>query len=177
MKGTYQAVKGDYCWTFFVTDTDAQYANRWTATTLSCNGPAPGTFTDESEALLMNTIERWAIHNGMVILPCLTLTKEASKYADYHINGEPVFISFHWEVTAKYKWKKSNTVRIKHFITTAIDREDAASKIKTQFKSARFLELLSMAPTGFGFCYWKNRMGYPTIDHETLKRIPMPADL
>lgn len=178
MDRTYEAVKGSFIWRFTVTETDSElFYRRWTTVTEACTGPEPDSIKDESEALLMNTIERWAIMNGYVIMPVLILTKEDSKYSDYQINREPVFISFNWEVTAKYKWKKSNTVRIRHFITTAVDREDATSKIKTQFKSARFLELLSMAPTGFSFCYWKNRIGYPTIDHETLKRIPMPADL
>lgn len=178
MTRTFEAIKGDYCWRFRVTDTDDAYANRWTTVTESCNGTAPGTFTDESEALLMNTVERWAIINGMVIRPCLYLTKGPGAYDYYHLNDERVFISFRWAITAKYRYRKTKRVRVQSFFTMAEDRDGATRNARYHFKkSAEFIEMISLSPVEFGHCYWKQRPGYPNIDSETLSRIPLPENL
>lgn len=178
MKNAYQVLdnKQEFFWSFRVINNTMLGQDVWQAETASLSGgiPVPD-FRDDSAALLMNTIERWCIINNLTIRPELTLTKE--KYDIYHINGEPVFISFRWAVSAKYKRRKSGNSRIEHFEVCSEDRAGANDLLHRKFKGASLVEVKSITPTGYGICYWKNRPGFPHIDPDTLSRLQMPENL
>ena len=178
MKGSYQVLDNnqEFFWSFRVIHNTMLGQDVWQTETISmAGGIAVPDFQDESEPLLMNTIERWCIINNLRIRPELTLTKE--KYDIYHINGEPVFISFKWAVTAKYKRRKSGNTRIEHFEVCSEDREGAESLLYRRFKGASLTQVVSITPNGYGICYWKSRPGFPHIDTETLSRLKMPENL
>ena len=134
-------------------------------------------FADDSAALLMNTIERWCIINNLTIRPALTLTKGNGRYDYYYINDEPVFLSFKWVVDAKFYRRKSKRVRLEHFEVCSEDRDGARRQAEIKFKGASLRELVSLTPCGWGACYYKNRPGFPSIEHETLNRLQMPDNL
>jgi len=175
MKNNFEVVdhEGNLVWAFSMQPD----GDKWKAATTNLGGLllTPPDFQDENEPLLLNTIERWCIINGLTIRPTLTLTKE--KYDIYHINGEPVFISFRWAVSAKYKRRKSGNTRLEHFEVCSEDRQGATDLLSRKFKGASLIEVKSITPTGYGICYWKSRPGFPHIDPDTLSRIQMPDDL
>lgn len=176
MKNAFEVVdhEKNLVWAFSMRPTTNEW---WEVATTNLGGLlfAIPDFIDKTQPLLMNTIERWCIINGLTIRPELTLTKE--KYDIYHINGEPVFISFRWAVSAKYKRRKSGNSRIEHFEVCSEDRAGANDLLHRKFKGASLVEVKSITPTGYGICYWKNRPGFPHIDPDTLSRLKMPENL
>ena len=135
-------------------------------------------FQDESEALLLNTIERWCIINGLKIRPDLTLARGDGKYDDYYrINDERVYLCFKWMVQARFKRRRSGRVRVHNFEVHSQDREGATDQAARHFKGAALLEVLSLTPCGFGLCYWKDRPGFPTLDPDIISRLQMPENL
>lgn len=136
-------------------------------------------FQDESEALLLNTIERWCIINGLKIRPDLTLTMGGgTKYDDYYrINDERVFLCFKWLVVAKVFRRKSKRTRIENFEVHSQDREGATDQAGRHFKGASIREIVSLTPCGFGLCYYKDRPGFPNIEPDVISRLPMPENL
>jgi hypothetical protein len=183
MKGSYEVLNShqSFFWSFHC----YQEQGKWTTRTETIQDendwlgeigiPA---FSDDSEALLLNTIQRWCIINNCEIRPALTLTMSNIKYQDcYLINDERVFLCFKWMVQARFKRRKSGRVRIHSFEVHSQDREGATDSASRNFKGATMLELLSLTPCGFGYCYWKDRPGFPNIDPDIISRLQMPENL
>lgn len=184
MKGSYEVLSSDqsFFWSFhFYLE-----QGRWTTRTETMQDESDllGTigvpsFADDNEALLINTIERWCIINRLIIREAITLTRGGdTRYDDYYrINGERVFLCFKWMVQARFKRRKSGRVRIHSFEVHSQDREGATDSASRNFKGATMLELLSLTPCGFGYCYWKDRSGFPNIDPDIISRLQMPENL
>ena len=134
-------------------------------------------FQDESEALLLNTIERWCIINGFTIRRALVLEKGEKIYNGYSINGERVFICFKWLVDAKVYRRRSKRTRIENFTVQAENRQDAMEIACRKFKGAIVKEFLSVTPVDWGLCFWRDRKNHPNIDNEILERLQMPENL
>lgn len=177
MKNAFEIVNSDQtlCWEFVI----APDGDKWKThdTKLAPSLLMIPDFVDDSEALLMNTIERWCIINQMTLRPALTLEKPERVYDYYKLNGEAVFICFKWMVQAKFYRRKSKRVRIETFVVHAQDRESATDVAGSRFKGASMRELLSLTPCGFGWCYYKDRPGHPNIEPHIVERLPMPTDL
>jgi hypothetical protein len=183
MKGSYEVLNShqSFFWSFHC----YQEQGKWTTRTETIQDENDWlgqigipVFSDDSEALLLNTIQRWCIINECEIRPALTLTKGSGKYDDYYrINDERVFLCFRWMVQARFKRRRSGRVRVHNFEVHSQDREGATDSAARQFKGAALLEVLSMTPTGFGLCYWKDRPGFPVLDPDIISRLQMPENL
>jgi hypothetical protein len=154
----------------------------WDALTIQVSETVPSEmpdFQDHSEALLLNTIERWCIINSLIIREAVTLTKGGDgRYDDvYQINGERVYLCFKWMVQARFKRRRSGRVRIHNFEVHSQDRQGAIDMAHRQYKGATLLDLLSLTPCGFGIGYWKDRPGFPNIDPDIVSRLEMPENL
>ncbi len=152
----------------------------WDALTIQVSETVPAEipdFQDQSEALLLNTIERWCIINGFTMRKELFLEKGAGIYDGYTINGERVFLSIRWLVDAKVYRRRSKRTRIEHFEVHSENREDAKMLAGRKFKGAVVKEFLSLTPSDWGHCFWRDRKGFPNLDPDILNRLKMPDDL
>lgn len=179
MKNNFEVVdhEGNLVWAFSMQPD----GDKWKAATTNLGGllfTLPD-FKDESEPLLLNTIERWCIINGLTIRQSISLSKGGgSKYDDYYrINGERVYLCYKWMVQARFKRRRSGRVRIHNFEVHSESREGAKDMASRQFKGAALLEILSLTPCGFGLCYWKDRANFPNIDPGIISRLQMPENL
>ena len=168
----------EFFWAFRIIHNTMLGQDVWQTETISMAGgiPVPD-FQDQSEALLLNTIERWCIINRLKIQKELVLEKGAGKYDGYTINGERVFLSIRWLVDAKVYRRRSKRTRIEHFEVHSENRDDAKMLAGRKFKGAVVKEFLSLTPSDWGHCYWRDRKGYPNLDPEILSRLKMPENL
>lgn len=104
-----------------------------------------------------------------------TLTRD--KYGSYHIDGEQVYLSFTWQVKARFR-RKSKTVRVHEFTVSAGDRTMAIYAASRHYKGAFLQEMISLTPSDFWpRSFWIMREGYPGIGQEILSQLSLPADL